>query len=219
MEVQEMQQSSRYETILGRLGAYLACQEARRVEIADEGAYLTVSWLSQGATRRQSCFREEEIARLQPSGRRDPNDSASKAALLGLLGRRLDDSGMDVARIEEKTDSFQISGATCGRYSSQRVGYWELRSQPAPTPRPEPVAEEPFIPPPVPTAQPVAWAAALQPAPEPAKVQIAPAAEPIPTASPEPVAKGGPATEIISRELRPLPQSPLAAPLRRRLQG
>src|SRR5215216_620703 len=109
-EERNMPESSRYETILGRLGAYLACQEARRIEISDEGAYVTVSWFSQGATRRQNCFREEEIARLQPSGHHEPNSSASRAALLGVLGRRLDESGMDVARIEEKTDSFQISG-------------------------------------------------------------------------------------------------------------
>src|SRR5688572_23951539 len=98
-----MSQSSRYETILGQLGAYLACQDARKVEIADEGHYLTVSWLSQGATRRQNCFREEEIARLQSSSRRDPSELSSRAALLGVLGRRLDETGMDVARIEEKT--------------------------------------------------------------------------------------------------------------------
>src|SRR5690348_6376466 len=126
-----MEQSSRYETLLGRLGAYLACQEARRIEIADEGQFVTVSWQSQGPARRHNCFREDEIARLQPNGR-NPYESSSRAALLGVLGRKLDESGMDVARIEEKTEVFLVSGATSGRYSNLRVGYWELRGQPAP---------------------------------------------------------------------------------------
>jgi len=111
--------------MLGHLGAFLARQDARKIQIADEGNFLAVSWLSAGESPHRGCFRESELEHLRTNRQADAA-SRSRATLLAALGQRLDRFDLDVARIEERTDAFQVSASQCGRYSNQRFKYWEL---------------------------------------------------------------------------------------------
>jgi hypothetical protein len=115
--------------MLSQLGAFLARQNASQIQIADEGEFLSVSWQPAGSTRRQGCFRESELANVPPLPTNNPRATNSPPALLGLLGRRLDSTGMDVARIEQKADGFTVSASTWGRYSDQRYSYADLRGE------------------------------------------------------------------------------------------
>ena len=210
-----MEQSSRYETILGHLGAYLACQEARRIEIADEGGYVTVSWLSQGATRRSNCFRPEEIVRLQPSGRRDPSDSSSGPPSLECSAASSTRAAWTwpASRRRQTASRSAVRRAGGTRTSASAIGS-SGRSDSAPGAT---TGGQSTVPPPI---------QAFELTPAMAAVQAEPVAQDarheltVPAVRPEsPAAKSGPATEILSRELRPLPELTSGSPLRRRLQA
>jgi hypothetical protein len=123
--------------MLGHLGAFLARQGAHQIQIADEGDFLSASWLPAGSARRQGCFRASEldqVSLLRPG----EGGASSPAALLTVLGKRLDLTGLDVARIEETVDGFAVSASSCGRYSSQRFLFTDLRGVEAPRPDPLP---------------------------------------------------------------------------------
>ncbi len=123
-----MAESSQYETMLERLGAFLGSQGARKIQISDEGGgFLLVSWQSDRGARQQRCFRESDLMRLDPHAfvRRGTTGSGH-APLLAPLGRELDRVGMDVARIDEKTDVFQVSGTITGKYFNKRFEHCNL---------------------------------------------------------------------------------------------
>jgi hypothetical protein len=122
--------------MLGHLGAILAERDARRIAITDEGAFLDVSWQSGQAERERGVFHEAELASLRSGSWHRQTPTAGRLGLLEALGRKLDQSGMDVARIEEQTNVFQVSGIASGKYTKQHIDYRTLVGgrQPAPDP-------------------------------------------------------------------------------------
>jgi hypothetical protein len=128
-------QSCRYEMMLGHLGAILITQDARRIAITDEGAFLSVSWQNGSATRERGFFSEAELSKLHSASLSQQTAEANRLALLAALGRHLDQRGLDVSAIEEKTDTFAVSGVASGKYTKQLINHRELvgsnRSEPA----------------------------------------------------------------------------------------
>jgi hypothetical protein len=118
----------RYEQLLEPLGAFLASQDALHVEIIDEGAFFMVSWHDTVAGPVQRSFLPEELAVLAPVARVDAV-LATRAALLGQLGREIDATQLNVARIVEGLDWFLVTGSCGGRYDSRRFPYHELQTR------------------------------------------------------------------------------------------
>lgn len=129
-----MLQADHCETMLGRLGAFLAAQDLHQIEIVDEGAFLVVSWQPADAARQHRCFDEADVARLRPSPERGCQESSSRAALLGTLGQEIDRAQLDVAHIVEEADGFVVSGTRCGTYLHRRYRFPELEGNGAQPP-------------------------------------------------------------------------------------
>jgi hypothetical protein len=119
---------SRYEQLLQPLGAFLASQDARHVEIVDEGTFFKVSWHDRVAGPTQRRFVEEELA-MMPAMARGGAGVGNHAALLGQLGREIDAVQFNVARIAEGLEWFLVTGSCAGRYESRRFSYRELQTR------------------------------------------------------------------------------------------
>jgi hypothetical protein len=138
-----MSDANRYETMLGNLGAYLADQGARKIVISDQGEFWSVSWQGTAAGAQQArCFSEPDLMRLKARARSEPPRATSRASLLGVLGQQIDQEEFDLARVEEKTGAFLISGTNAGRYVNERVPFGQLGGEVATEMR-EPSADNP----------------------------------------------------------------------------
>src|SRR5436309_3588432 len=95
-EGEVMTQPGQWETKLGWLGAFLAGQDARQVEIFNRETFVTVGWDRLDGSRQESSFSPEDLARPWAPYRQRA-DSFSRSALLGTLGREIDRDKLDVA--------------------------------------------------------------------------------------------------------------------------
>ncbi len=118
----------RYEELLNPLGAFLASQDALRVDIIDEGNFFLVCWHDAVAGPVQRSFFEEELAILRPVGHVRAA-IGNRALLLGQLGREIDAAQFEVARIVEGLEWFLVTGSCGGRYDSRRFPYHELQAR------------------------------------------------------------------------------------------
>src|SRR5438876_825252 len=133
-----MAQPDQWETKLGWLGALLAGQDARHVEIFNRETFVTVSWDRVDGSRQESSFTPEDLARPW-APYRQRSDSLSRSTLLGTLGREIDREKIDVASILEEEDGFLVTGSMSGRYQNRSFSYPELQasaSRPATTQEP-----------------------------------------------------------------------------------
>ena len=110
---------------LGWLGAFLAGQDARQVEILNRDTFVTVAWERPGGSRQQTKFNTEEL--LRPwAPYKLKEGSSSRSGLLSAVGREVDRAGIDVASIVEEDEGFLVLGSIQGRYQNVCFGYAEL---------------------------------------------------------------------------------------------
>jgi hypothetical protein len=145
-----MSQPGQWETKLGWLGAFLAGQDARHVEISNREIFVSVVWERSGAIRQECNFSPEDLTRpWAPYKQRQ--DSFSRSALLGALGYEIDQARLDVASILEEPDGFVVAGSINGRYENRCFSFSELGESRArlsaghDTPTPAPGAIQTFM--------------------------------------------------------------------------
>jgi hypothetical protein len=110
---------------LGWLGAFLAGQDARHVEILNRDTFVTVAWERPGGGRQQTKFNTEEL--LRPwAPYKLKEGSSSRSGLLSAVGREVDLAGIDVASIMEEDEGFLVVGSIRGRYQHVSLSYAEL---------------------------------------------------------------------------------------------
>jgi hypothetical protein len=120
-----MSQPGQWETKLGWLGAFLAGQDARHVEIFNREKFVTVAWERMGASRQEAIFSPEDLARPWAPYKLRP-DSTNRSVLLGALGYEIDLVELDTASILEEEDGFVVTGSINGRYENRCFLYPEL---------------------------------------------------------------------------------------------
>jgi hypothetical protein len=137
-----MVRAGQWETKLGGLGAFLDAQEAHQIEIIEEPRCLAVWWQQGREGPRLCCFIGADPGRGSlPGEAREsrPPESAewwSWAALLGALGREIDQEQIDVASIREEPGGLLLTGACWGKQVSRHYPYAVLRGGSArPMPR------------------------------------------------------------------------------------
>ena len=123
-----------WERKLEWLGAFLAGQDARRVQIYDRDKFLTAVWEGTKAGRKEQSFTLEELARPWVPYKNRPG-AASRSTLLGRLGHEIDSALIDVASIHEEKDGFVVTGSTAGHYENRSFSYAELEGRVAPAAR------------------------------------------------------------------------------------
>ena len=136
-----------YAMTLWRLGAFLDTQRAQQVEILDQGEFLAVSWQTAGGPRQQRCFGQPDWAQLAQTIGRTAASPRNKASLLHALGEQLDGERVEVGRIVEEADGFQVSGSAGGKYVNRRYPYVGLPGRATPSPLADPREPAPGTPP------------------------------------------------------------------------
>jgi hypothetical protein len=168
-----MAQAGGWEARLEAVGLFLAKQEARQVEIVDEGTFLAVLWdSSDGDGTRQQCYlTDTDLNDLLETATTRSAGWSSWPSILAALGRELKQTRIEVARIAEESDGFLVTGSITGVYTTHRFTYStfmprypEFSSELEPDPLPSSVM------PAVPT--PVVAAAAAEANPTPLRSRI-----------------------------------------------
>jgi hypothetical protein len=134
-----MADPGQYEAVLGQLSVFLVRQNARNIEIVDQGIYIMVSWQSDGVAH-QKTFRDDDLARLDYA-RFPLGSSSNPVTLLAALGHELDRSGINVATVSQDPEGFFVTGSLGGHYQRDRHPYFDLRRVVVtPPPPPAPLA-------------------------------------------------------------------------------
>jgi hypothetical protein len=131
-----MLQSGEYADALRVVGRWLELQDARRVEVTDEGEFLSVSWEGSAAGGGQRQFRAFELAQLRREAqllRTSPGGtpSAGLSEMLRTLGGELDRLSLELLSILELPDGFRMSTAAGGRHNSYQFSLQEVQQMSA----------------------------------------------------------------------------------------
>jgi hypothetical protein len=120
--------------VLRALGCWLDEQEAREVQISNQGPFLAVSWQAARQGGHHRTCQEHELTALRLAARQlrqghHGNSSGAQggqrgsgplAELLRTLGQELDQSGLKLDEIVQESDAFRVSGTVADAHFSER---------------------------------------------------------------------------------------------------
>jgi hypothetical protein len=129
-----MARSGEYSDVLRAVGRVLDQQQAREVEIVDEGTHLGASWqTTDGGGRVRRTYRSFELdrlrleARLLRKGEADGVPQTGLSEMLRIIGAELDRTETEFLSVVETETGFQVSTMVRGRHTSRTYTQGEIR--------------------------------------------------------------------------------------------